>query len=103
MKESAAQSAILDYLAAKRVLAIRLNNQPIFDPKRGIFRALPKHTPHGLSDILAIKEGRSYFFEVKSDKGKPSQDQLDFGREAIRAGAAYHIVRSIDDVQNLGL
>ena len=103
MSERDAQAAILDYLAVRHCFALRLNNQPIYDAKRQIFRSLPKHTPRGLSDILAIKEGRAYFLEVKSEKGKPSQDQIDFGRDAIRAGASYHVVRSIDDVQTLGL
>jgi hypothetical protein len=59
--EGEAQTAILDYLATKRVFSIRLNNQPIYDPKRGTFRSLPKHTPKGLSDILVVKKGKAIF------------------------------------------
>src|SRR5438874_1895384 len=96
-------STAFAYLAARHCFALRLNNQPIYDARRQIFRSLPKHTPRGLSDILAIKDGRVYFLEVKGEKGRPSQDQLDFGRRVILAGAAYHVVRSIDEVQTLGL
>lgn len=103
MKEVNVQAAILDYLALRRVLAIRLNNQPIFDPKRGIFRALPKHTPKGLADILVVKDSRAIFLEVKSDTGRPSQDQLDFGRNVMAAGGDYRIVRSIEDIQAIPL
>jgi hypothetical protein len=51
------------------------------------------------SFILVIRNGQPVFIEVKSEKGKPSQDQLDFGRDAILAGGMYVIARSIDDVQ----
>lgn len=101
--EGEAQAAILEYLALRGVFAIRLNNQPIYDKSRGIFRALPKHTPKGLSDILAVKDGRTYFIEVKGEKGQRSEDQHEFGRRAIMAGAEYVVARAIDDVQRLGL
>ena len=66
-------------------------------------RALPKHTPKGLADILVVKDGRAIFLEVKNETGRPSQDQLDFGRDVMAAGADYRIVRSIEDVQAAGL
>src|SRR5256885_69646 len=96
-KETEIQAAILDYLAMRGHFVIRLNNQPIFDPTRKIFRKLPKHTPKGLADILVIRKGQPVFVEVKSEKGKPSQDQLDFGRDAFLAGGMYLVARSIDD------
>lgn len=101
--ETEAQAAILDYLSARGVFAIRQNNQPIYDASRGTFRALPKHTPKGVADILAVKDGRAIFLEVKSDKGRMSPDQHEFSRRVIIAGADYHVVRSIDDVQKIGL
>jgi hypothetical protein len=54
--------------------------------------------------LLALKCDRPpHFLEVKSSKGKPSTDQLDFGRDVIAHGASWSCVRSIDDVQALGL
>ena len=38
-----------------------------------------------------------------TEKGKQSPEQVDFGSDAIVAGAAYHVVRSIDEVQRAGL
>jgi hypothetical protein len=35
------------------------------------FRKLPKHTPKGLADILALKPRRTVFVEVKGRKGGP--------------------------------
>jgi hypothetical protein len=101
--ESGIQAAICDYLAMRRVFFFRCNNQPIFDPKRGIFRSLPKHTPKGLSDIIAVKNGKAYFIEVKREDGKLSAEQIEFGKDVILAGAEYVVARSIEDVQRLGL
>ena len=33
----------------------------------------------------------------------PKAEQVDFGSNAIVAGAAYHVVRSIEEVQAVGL
>jgi hypothetical protein len=43
----------------------RTNNAPIFDPNRKLFRAMPKHTPTGISDIFVSYSARPYFLEVK--------------------------------------
>lgn len=101
--EAEAQAAILDYLALRSVFAIRLNNQPIYDPSRGVFRRLPKHTPKGVSDLLAVKNGRAYFIEVKGVAGKLSEDQKAFEHRVALAGATYVTARGIDDVQRAGL
>lgn len=57
----------------------------------------------GLADILVVKDGHAIFLEVKSDTGRPSKDQLDFGPDAIASEADYWVVRSIDEVQAIGL
>jgi hypothetical protein len=41
--------------------------------------------------------------EVKDENGRAANEQVDFGRSMIAAGADYHVVRSIDDVQRAGL
>jgi hypothetical protein len=60
-----------------------------------VVRALPKGHPD-LSGILA--GGRAVFLEVKTPTGKLSKEQLAFGAMALRFGAAYAVVRSLDDV-----
>lgn len=100
-KETDIQSAICEYLALRRVFFYRQNNVPVFH--EGRFRRLPKHTPRGVPDILAVKDGRAIFIEVKAEKGRQSEHQKEFERDAIAAGATYALVRSIEDVQSLGL
>jgi hypothetical protein len=57
----------------------------------------------GLADLLVVKDGHAIFLEVKSETGRSSKDQLNFGRDAIAAGADYRVVRSIEEVQAVGL
>ena len=101
--ESEIQRAICDYLALRKVFFFRCNNQPIFDPKRKVFRALPKYTMKGISDIIALKDGRAIFIEVKAEKGRVSPEQHEFARKVTLAGGTYVIAKSIDDVQRSGL
>ena len=76
---------------------------PRADLKRGIFYKLPKHTPRGIPDIIAVKEGRAIFLEAKTDSGRQSEDQKEFEQLATLAGATYAVVRSVEEVQLLGL
>jgi hypothetical protein len=102
-KESQIQAAICDYLAARRHFFFRSNNIPVFDKSRGAFRALPKHTPRGIADIIVVHVGRPYFLEVKRPSTYQQPEQKEFQKAAETAGALYAVVRSIDDVQALGL
>jgi hypothetical protein len=44
-----------------------------------------------------------YSLEVKSETGRQSPEQIDFGSDAIVAGARYEVVRSVGDVIVCGL
>jgi hypothetical protein len=102
-RETDIQASICDYLAARRHFFFRANNIPVFDKSRGVFRALPKHTPRGIADIIVVHIGRPYFLEVKRPGTYQRPEQKDFQKGAEAAGALYAVVRSIDDVQALGL
>jgi hypothetical protein len=64
---------------------------------------MPKHTPKGVSDIIVVHVGRPYLLEVKRMGTYQSPEQKEFQRSAEAAGALYAVVRSIEDVQALGL
>ena len=54
--------------------------------------------PRGFSDLVAVKDGRVYFLEVKTETGKPSEEQLRFlAVMRDRYGCVAEIVRSVDD------
>ena len=51
----------------------------------------------GVSDIIAIVDGKFVGIECKSEKGKPSEDQHIFRLEIERAGGEYIIYRKPGD------
>lgn len=51
----------------------------------------------GVADIIIVRDGRVYFLELKSPKGRQSDSQLQFESDAIRAGAKYAIAHNIDE------
>ena len=52
----------------------------------------------GMSDLLFIKDGRAYWLEVKTETGRPSEEQLRFlAVMRDRYGCVAEIVRSVDD------
>jgi hypothetical protein len=55
--------------------------------------------PKDILQVGPIQRGGS----VKTDTGRLSADQIEFGRWAKEAGAQYEVVRSIEDVQQVGL
>jgi hypothetical protein len=58
---------------------------------------------HSLGHSRPVKNGRAIFLEVKTENGWQSEDQKEFERRSLAAGAQYVIVRSIEDVQAIGL
>lgn len=103
--EGAVQNAICEYLEYKKRMFFRLNNIPAFNRGangRVTMRRLPKYTPKGLPDIVVIDLGRFIGLEVK-DKGKQSESQIEMEKKIKDAGGDYYVVRSIEDVQAIGL
>jgi hypothetical protein len=108
MSEAALQSCILDWLAAKRVLAFRQNTGAVKTEKR-FFR----FGVAGMADILAFaKVVRSdgihvtgiecilpVWIEVKAPKGKQSELQKSFQQQVEAEGHMYVLARTLEDVQ----
>ena len=58
--------------------------------------------PKGYSDLTAIKNGKVYFLEVKTETGKASKEQMNFiAVMRDRSGCVAGIVRSVDDAVRL--
>lgn len=101
--EKEIQLAICDYLAYKQVFFWRQNIAPVYDSKKERFRAMPKYSLTGVSDIIALKDGTAYFIEVKRPKGVQSENQKIFEKLVHDNGGVYKVVMSIDDVMAMGL
>lgn len=54
--------------------------------------------PKGFSDLMAIKDGRAFFIEVKNEVGRPSTEQLNFIKQMqTRYGCRAGVARSVED------
>jgi hypothetical protein len=105
-KWRASGNDILDYLAYHRHFFRRLNNIPAFNPNGDStihMRRLTKGASAGTTNIIVVHVGRPYFLEVKRFGAYQSAEQKAFQKRAEGAGAMYAVVRSIEDVQQLGL
>jgi hypothetical protein len=100
--ESEIQRSICDYLALRKYCFWRTNNIPA-PLASGGFRSLPKYTPRGLPDIIIVRDGWFIALEVKKKGGYQSKEQKEFEARIKDAGGEYWVVRSIDDVRELGL
>ena len=103
MSETEIQRTVCDYLARKKHFFSRVNNIPVFDPKRKVYRALPKYTRKGFPDIIVFWNGFPVCLEIKAPKGKQSPDQKDFQADCEKQGIEYHLIKSLDDVIKIGL
>jgi len=56
----------------------------------------------GLSDLVAVKDGRVVHIEVKTPKGRQSDWQKRFQDRLEAAGGEYILARSVEDVEHLG-
>jgi Holliday junction resolvase len=55
----------------------------------------------GVSDIIALKKGKSVFIEVKTKNGKLSMFQEIFKNNIENNGGEYRVARDIEDVADL--
>lgn len=102
-KETEIQRAICDYLAFKKHFFWRNNNTPVYDPVGKKFRAMPKYTMRGRPDIEVIKDGFYIGLEVKREKTKQSDAQKEFELGVKKSGGEYYVVRSLEDLKEIGL
>lgn len=56
----------------------------------------------GLSDLVAVKDGRVVHIEVKMPGGRQSEKQKKFQKDLEAAGGEYILARSVEDVEHLG-
>ena len=66
-------------------------------------RFLKTGVPKGFSDLFGVrkKDGRAVFIEVKTAKGKPSEEQMNFIEKMRNVNAVAGICRSVEDAVDL--
>jgi Holliday junction resolvase len=60
------------------------------------------YTVHkGISDIIAVGNGRTLFLEIKTPENSQSDDQLAFEYEVKERGGEYYVVRSVEELTRI--
>ena len=57
----------------------------------------------GVSDLIAMRDKRVLFLEIKTGTGKLSDHQKEFARNVHEQGVEYHVVRDLDDLKEVGV
>ena len=59
--------------------------------------------PNGFSDLFGFlkKDGRAFFLEVKTDKGRLSKEQSNFLEQMSKYGAITGVVRSVEEAMEV--
>lgn len=85
----------LAYLRYQGFEAKRISSEGKYRPGVGFIPSENK----GIADIMAIRDGRIYFIEVKQPTEKQLDSQVKFESWANKGGAPYIIVRGWEDLQ----
>lgn len=58
--------------------------------------------PRGFSDLVAVKDGRVFFIEVKVKPNRPTKEQLNFIEQMkCRYGAAAGVAYSVEEAERI--
>ena len=98
--EKEIENAILDYLALLPGCYWKNNTVGVYDPIKKVHRKPGKHHRNGVSDILGVdSSGRFIAIEVKTLKGRVSENQKLFLEDINKHGGLGFVARSVDDVR----
>jgi hypothetical protein len=93
--EGVVVQAVLTWLKSFHIVAWRSNTVGIYDPVQQRYRK--NNSINGIADIIGILPGGRFLaIECKSEKGKLSEDQKNFGQMVRDAGGVYLVVRPDD-------
>jgi len=57
----------------------------------------------GISDLIAVRDGRVIFIELKTARGRQSEHQKKFQADLEAAGGEYVLCRGVDDLLKRGI
>lgn len=98
--EKQIENSILEYLETRRdCIAWKNQSVGVYDPKRNKFRkSKNRFHKNGVSDIICMmKDGFVLFLEVKTQKGRQTEDQKKFEQNCDSMNQFYRVVRSIEE------
>lgn len=90
---------IIDYLHLKGWLAWEIFNQGIFRRStRSFVKNDQRYRPSGIPDVIAHKDGKTIWVEVKAPGGYPSAEQKAIHERLRAQSIPVAVCRSIEDV-----
>jgi len=104
LSEAQIQKAILQYLRLHLDVAwvARFNSGAFIESYGGHDRYIQANSLKGCPDIMGMLKGGRYFcVEVKSAKGRLTQDQDNFILRVLEGGGYAGVARSIEDVDRI--
>lgn len=100
IKEKDIENAILDYLTVCPGQFWRNNSVGVYDAAKKTFRRPSRYHRNGVSDILGILPcGTFVAIEVKTPKGRLSENQKQFLKDIQEYNGIAFVARSVDDVR----
>ncbi len=60
-----------------------------------------KNRKKGSSDLIVFISGKTFFLEVKNEKGEFSNDQKNFKNLIEKLGFSYHVVRDVETANRI--
>ena len=105
MLEKEIENLILDYLSYRPGYYWKNQSVGIYDPTKRKFRkSNNRHHVLGVADILGVKnDGQFVAIEVKTKKGRLSENQKSYLQKVADNGGLSFVARSIEDVKEMGL
>ena len=94
------QSDIVSYLRLNNILVFSVPNGSYF--ARVATRMLMRRSGllSGVSDLIIVLKNKVVFAEIKTPKGRQSDNQKEFEHKVTKLGFSYEIWRSLDDAIN---
>ena len=100
LTEKQIENSILDFLSYLPGCYWKNNSVGVYDPIKKVHRKPGKYHRNGVSDILGFDNtGKFIAIEVKTSKGRLSQNQKLFLEDVNRNGGVGFVARSVDDVR----
>lgn len=91
------QVEIVDYCRKNNIICFSVPNEAT----RNNSKYIKSGVLAGVSDLIVLKNGKSYFVELKDYKGKQSDKQKEFENMVTLQGFKYFLVRSLDEFKKI--
>lgn len=104
-RENGVQIAVLHYLAGLCLQVGRMNNNAVYDKKKGVYRKFSPYAIRGFSDVAGVAlpgvlpKGTFLAVECKDQDGHTSPEQRTWLTSVAKSGNTAILARCMDDVR----